>query len=139
MKIKRPDSPLQGSPEPLDQQQIEDLSRSAKGVFAEALSQLESVVDSQKVGQSDTPVSGPQQATKTALLEIAKKANLSNGEAAANAVRESASYMIRSRLTQNSRDSVEGRTLIKSLSEYVANDPLLKPKLLSILKRLKSE
>ena len=54
-------------------------------------------------------------------------------------MRESAEFMIRSRLAEKSRDSTQGQKLVASLGEYVATDPLLKPKLLSILKRIKPE
>jgi len=53
------------------------------------------------------------------------------------AVRESARYMIRSRLSKQYRETEEGERIIEGLSEYVAADPLLKSKLLSILQKVK--
>src|SRR5262245_46811802 len=135
MKIKRPESPLQASTDPLDPQS--DVSKLARGDFADALSQLESLIDNPP--SSDTTVSGPHEATRAALLEIANSANLSDADQATKAVRQSARFMIRSRLAEKYRDSAQGRNLIEGLSSYVSYDPLMKPKMLSILKRIKSE
>jgi hypothetical protein len=139
MKIKGPESPFQASTEPLDQQQPADLWKVARGEFADALSQLETAVDPSNPTGRTLPSSETYSETKVALREIARKANLSNVEEAATAVRESAEFMIRSRLAEKSRDSTQGQKLVASLSEYVATDPLLKPKLLSILKRIKPD
>ena len=139
MKVKRPESPFQASTEPLDQQQPSDALKVAKGDFADALSQLETAVDASNLAGQTTSRSQPHSETKAALLEIANRTNLSNPEEAAGAVRESAEFMIRSRLAEKSRDSTQGQKLVASLGEYVATDPLLKPKLLSILKRIKPE
>ena len=138
MKIKRPDSPFQAGADPLDQQQSSELLKAAKGDFADALSQLETSVASSPA-ELTVPVSQPHSETKAALLEIANRSNLADAGEAANAVRESAEFMIRSRLADKSRDSTQGQKLIASLGEYVATDPLLKPKLLSILKRIKPD
>jgi hypothetical protein len=137
MKVKRPDSPFQASTEPLDQQQPSDPLKVAKGDFADTLSQLETAVVASNPAQRSMPGSEPQSQMKAALLEIARRANLTNADEAASAVRESAEVMIRSRLTETSRDSAQGEKLVATLGEYVATDPLLKPKLLSILKRMK--
>lgn len=139
MRIKRPDSPFQASTEPIDPQQASDVSKLARGNFAEALSQLESAIDDSSVSQAGVAVSGPYEETRSALLEIANMSDLSDGEQAANAVRLSAQYMIRSRLADRFRESSQGRNLVENLGSYVAHDPLLKPKLLAILTRIKSE
>jgi hypothetical protein len=139
MKIKGPESPFQASTEPLDQQQPAELWKVAKGDFADALSQLETAVDASNPAGRTVPSSEPHSETKAALREIAIRANLSSAEEASNAVRESAEFMIRSRLPEKSRDSTQGQRLVASLGEYVATDPLLKPKLLSILKRIKPD
>ena len=135
MKIKRPESPFQASTEPIDQQGPE-ISKLARGDFAEALSQLESAVDDSQAGAA---VSGSQVKIRSALLEIANSANLMDSEQAAYAVRQSARYMVGSRLSEKYRGSAQGQNLIESVSGYVADDPLLKSKLLTILKRVKSE
>lgn len=127
MKIKGPGSPLSGGAEPLDPLDPRDLQRAVKsGRFADALSQLE------------TPAGGAGAGTtQAALARIAGRADLSTNEGALSAVRDSARYMISSRLDEKYRDTAQGEELIESLSEYVANDPLLKTKLASILRRLK--
>jgi hypothetical protein len=139
MKIKGTESPFQASTEPLDQQQPSDLWKVAKGDFADALSQLETAVDASGRAEQNVPSSELHSQTKAALREIAARANLSNAEEAATAVRESAEFMISSRLAGKSRESAQGQKLVASLGEYVATDPLLKPKLLSILKRIKPD
>jgi hypothetical protein len=139
MKIKGSESPFQASTEPLDQQQQADLWKVAKGDFADALSQLETAVDASNPAGRTLPSSATYSETKAALREIANRANLSNAEEAANAVRESAEFMVRSRLAEKTRDSTQGQKLVASLGEYVSTDPLLKPKLLSILKRIKPD
>jgi hypothetical protein len=45
--------------------------------------------------------------------------------------------MIRSRLSKQFRETEEGERVIEGLSEYVASDPLLKSKLLTILHKVK--
>lgn len=77
-------------------------------------------------------------ATRTALEQIAGGANLMSSQGAAAAVRESARYMIRSRLSERYRDTEHGTRLIEEMSEYVTNDKSLKAKLLAILKRIKT-
>jgi hypothetical protein len=139
MKIKGPESPFQASTEPLDQQQQAEQLKVAKGDFADALSQLETAVEASKPDGRTVASSETSSETKAALREIAINANLSNAEEAATAVRASAEFMIRSRLADKTRDSAQGQKLIASLGEYVATDPLLKPKLLSILKRIKPD
>ena len=139
MKIKGPESPFQASTEPLDQQQQAEQLKVARGDFADALSQLETAVEASKPDGRTVPSSETFSETKAALREIAINANLSNAEEAATAVRASAEFMIRSRLADKTRDSAQGQKLIASLGEYVATDPLLRPKLLSILKRIKPD
>ena len=128
MKIKAPGSPLSGGTEPLEPLDPRDLQQTVKsGRFADALSQLETRATS--AGAS---------ATQAALAEVARDADLSTNEGALTAVRASARYMIASRLDEKHRETLQGEEMIENLSEYVANDPLLKSKLTTILRRLKS-
>jgi hypothetical protein len=132
MKVNRPGSPLSSGAEPLEPLDPQELKNAVKSErFAAALSQLET----QATG-------GPQQAgmsgTRAALEQIAQGANLTNSEGAAGAVRESARYMIRSRLHEKFRHTEQGSRLVENLSEYVASDPLLNTKLLSLLQKLKA-
>lgn len=132
MKVNRPGSPLSSGAEPLEPLSPRDLQRAVKSdQFAAALSQLETQAGTQSAATERS-------ATRTALQQIAGGANLMSGEGAATAVRESARYMIRSRLSERYRDTEHGTRLIEELSEYVANDHLLKSKLLTILKRIKA-
>jgi hypothetical protein len=138
LKIKRPDSLFQGSTEPLDPNQTTDAS-AARGEFADALSQVESALDRGGVIAPGGPGGGSSSAIRQALLSIASRADLSQTEQANKALRESAQFMIRSRLAERYRDSRQSTRLVEGLSDYVINDPFLKRKLLSILKRIKSE
>jgi hypothetical protein len=130
MKVNRPGSPLSSGAEPLEPLDPQELQRTVKsGRFEAALSQLES----QAAGQTGASASP----TRAALAQIAGSANLGSQEGMATAVRESARYMIRSRLHEKFRDTEQGTRLVENLSEYVATDPLLNSKLSAILRRLK--
>jgi hypothetical protein len=131
MKVNRPGSPLSSGAEPLeplDPQELQNTIKSEK--FAAALSQLEA--------QSANGAQAANSPTRSALEQIAQGANLSSSEGASTAVRESARYMIRSRLHEKFRQSEQATRLIEQLSDFVAADPLLNSKLVSILKRLKA-
>jgi hypothetical protein len=133
MKVKGPTSPLSGAPEPLDPR---DLRRMAEGDgFASALSELAGQTGASGAGQSSS-ASNP---TRAALEQIASSADLATAEGAASAVRESARFMVRSRLGKSYRDTEQGEQLAAELGQYVASDPLLKGKLLSILRKLKAD
>jgi hypothetical protein len=131
MKIKGATSPLSSGAEPLEPLNPRELQKSAIGdKFAAALAQLEAPANAQ---EQPNGVS----ATRTALARIAHDADLGSNEGAAAAVRQSAQHMIRSRLHEKFRDTEQGAHMIAELSEYVAGDPLIKSKLLSILERIK--
>lgn len=136
MKIKGPTSPLSGGAEPLEPLDPHEIQRKSAGAerFASTLSQLEGQAGASGAGQSSEAA----QATRAALAQIAGSANLASGEGAATAVRESARHIIRSRLSDKYRDTEQGERLTTDLSEFVASDPLLKNKLLSILRRIQS-
>jgi hypothetical protein len=131
MKVKGPTSPLSGGAEALESlNPAEARQRSAIGEkFAAALSQLEAQ------GAGEQSAAG---ASRSALAEIAGGADLGSPEGAASAVRESARYMIRSRLHEDFRDTEQGARMVTELSDYVASDPQIKAKLLSILQRIKA-
>lgn len=133
MKVKGPVSPLSSGAEPLEPLDLRKAVESGK--FADALAQLEA-----QAGTSNAPPSSSSvNATRGALAEIAASSNLTTSEGAASAVRESARYIIRSRLSDRHRDSEQGQRLTADLSDYVADDPLLKNKLLSILQRIQAK
>ncbi len=129
MKVNRPGSPLSSGAEPLeplDPKELQSAVRSER--FAAALSNLEAQAGAE----------GASNPTRAALEEIARGSDLQTGEGAAEAVRESARFMIRSRLHERFRQSEQGEGLVEKLSEFVATDPLLNAKLLGILQRLKA-
>ena len=130
MKVNRPGSPLSSGAEPLDPLDPQELQKAVKGErFAAALSQLEA--------QAAGGAGGAKSPARAALQQIAQNANLSNSEGAATAVRESARYMVTSRLNEKFRDTEQGQSLVERLSEFVSSDPMLNSKLLSILHKLK--
>ena len=86
----------------------------------------------------NSPPPSTASATRAALQEIAEGSDLGTREGAIAAIRESAGYMISSRLNKRFRDTKQGAALIETLSEYVSNDPLLNSKILSILKKIKA-
>ena len=133
MKINRPGDPLSGSTEPLDPRDLQNIVKGER--FEAVLSELEG-----SVGAGDTPeTAGSDQTsgTRAALAQIASGADLTNAGQSLAAVRESARYMIHSRLSKQYRETKEAKRLIDGLSDYVSADPLLKSKLLSILQKLK--
>jgi hypothetical protein len=135
MKIKGPGSPLSGGAEPLESLDPRDLRKAVESErFANALSQLEGQAATSSTGQTG----GATNATRAALAEIAGASNLASSEGAATAVRESARHMIRTRLSEKYRDTEQGQKLINDLGEYVASDPLLKLKLLNILRKIQT-
>ena len=131
MKVNRPGSPLSSGAEPLDPLDPQELQRAVRGErFAAALSGLEA--------QAAGGGAGAENPVRTALGQIARNSDLSNSEGAATAVRESARYIVNSRLKEKFRETEQGRDLVERLSEFVAADPLLNSKLLSILQKLQT-
>ena len=131
MKVNRTGSPLSSGAEPVDAPDAQELQRALEGErFSAVLSQLEA--------QAAGGKGGAPSAVRSELSRIAQNANLSTGEGAADAVRESARFMIRSRLGEKFRQGEQGDGLVEKLSEFVTSDPLLHSKLLGILERLKA-
>jgi len=135
MKINRTGNPLTGGTEPLDPR---DLQNHVKGERFEAvLSELEGQAGA---GVSNTvDNSAAMSSTRAALARIASGADLANASQSLSAVRDSARFMISSRLSKQYRQTEEGERVIEGLSEYVASDPLLKSKILSILQKVKPD
>ncbi|HEV2861552.1 MAG TPA: hypothetical protein VGX48_11130 [Pyrinomonadaceae bacterium] len=131
MKVNRPGSPLSSGAEPLDPLDAQELQKALKSErFNAALAGLEA--------QAAGGAGDAQSPTRAALAQIADSSNLSSSEGAAAAVRESARFMVRSRLHEKFRDTEQGSTLVERLSEFVASDPLLHSKLLGILQKVKT-
>ena len=137
MKVNRTGSPLSSGAESVDSVEAQELQKAVKSEkFAAALSQLEAQATA-GAGQGAS-ASASSSATRAMLEEIATGADLATNEGAAMAVRESARFMIRSRLSKKFGESEQAENIVENLSEYVASDPLLKLKLLTILQRLKA-
>jgi len=124
---------LTGSTEPLDPRDLQNLVKGER--FEAVLSEMEGQAGASVPNSVDnTAAMG---ATRAALESIASGADLANAGQSLSAVRESARYMISSRLSKQYRKTEEGERVIEGLSEYVASDPLLKSKILSILQKVK--
>ncbi len=131
MKVNRPGSPLSSGAESVEPSEAQELQNALKTErFNAALAQLEAQAAGESGGKS-----GPMRA---ALAQIADASNLSSSEGAATAVRESARFMVRTRLNEKFRETEQGSTLVERLSEFVAADPLLHSKLLGILHKVKT-
>jgi hypothetical protein len=133
MKINRPGDPLTGSTEPLDPRDLQNLVKGER--FEAVLSELEGQGGASLANTVDNSVA--MSATRAALARIASGVDLTNAGQSLSAIRESARYMIGSRLSKQYRQTDEGERVIEGLSEYVASDPLLKSKILSILQKVK--
>ena len=134
MSVKKTSSPLSSGAESLDPLGgKEEIGRGGKieKNFEAALAEI--------AGQIEQTGAGAQAAspTRTAFEQIAANANLDSQEGAMSAVRESAQFLVSSRLKDELRDSDEGRRITEDLSAYISKDPLMYRKILGILQRLK--
>ena len=135
MKINRTGNPLTDATDPLDPRDLQNLVKGER--FEAVLSELEGQAGPGVANTVDN--SAAMSSTRAALARIASGADLANAGQSLSAIRESARYMIRSRLSKQFRKTEEGERVIEGLSEYVASDPLLKSKILSILQKVKSD
>lgn len=121
MKIDKTKSPFVGG---ADAPTEKDIAKAVKGEkFAEALSALESAA------LTDAAPS----ATQTALTQIASQYDLSNEQNQQSALKESAEFLIKSRLKDEFKNSEK---VVEDLRKFVTDDPFLKSKLLSVLQKL---
>ena len=133
MAIKKTSSPLSSGAESLDPLGGKDELRGGKvdknfeAALAEVAGQLEQTGASDK---SDSP-------TRSAFQQIASNANLDSPEGAMSAVKESAHFLVNSRLKEDVRDSEQGKKISEDLSQYISKDPFMHRKILGILQRLK--
>jgi hypothetical protein len=133
MSVKKTGSPLSSGAESLDplggKEEIRGgkVSKNFEAALAEVAGQIEQAGDT---GQTDS-------ATKTAFKEIAGNSNLETSDGALTAVRESAGFLVKSRLKEDLRDSEQGQKITDELSEYISKDPYMHRKLLGILQKLK--
>ncbi len=134
MAIKKTGSPLGSGAESLDPLGGKDEVRGSGKVdknfetaLAEAAGQIEQAGASEK---ADSP-------TRSAFQQIASNANLNSPEGAMFAVRESARFLVSSRLKDEMRDSEQGKKISEDLSNYISKDPFMHRKILRILQGLK--
>jgi hypothetical protein len=73
------------------------------------------------------------------LQKIASDSDLGDSEGALAAVKQSAQFMIGSRLKKDFRESNEGQKLIDDLSDSVSGDPSLNRRILGILQKMKGK
>lgn len=107
-----------------------DIAKAVKGgKFAAALSALDAAAGTNAGGAATG-------ATRAMLAEIAVQYDLSNEENQQSALRESSEFLVKSRLSDEFKKSEK---IIKDLGKYVAEDPFLKAKLLSVLQKLRAE
>lgn len=134
MSVKKTSSPLSSGAEPLEPLSRKDDARRSGQVeknFEAALAEVAGQID--QTGESG----GANSPARSALSQIASGSDLNTPEGAMQAVRESARFLVTSRLNDELRDSAQGKKMTDDLSEYIAKDPFMHRKILSILHRLK--
>ena len=134
MSVKKTSSPLSSGAESLDPlggkeplRQGGKVDKNFEAALAEVAGQIEQAGGTEK---SDGPV-------RSAFRQIASSANLDSPEGAMSAVRESARFLVESRLKDDMRDSEQGKKISEDLSNYISRDPFMHRKILGILQRLK--
>lgn len=133
MSVKKTSSPLSSGAEALeplggkDELKQGKVEKSFEAALAELAGQIEQTGANEK---TDNP-------TRAKFQEIANNGNLDSPEGAMTAVQESAKYLVGSRLSDEMRDSEQGKKVTEELGEYLSKDPLMNKKILGILQRLK--
>ncbi|MDH3494685.1 MAG: hypothetical protein OEM82_14115 [Acidobacteriota bacterium] len=135
MSVKKTGSPFVGGSEPLEPLGGKDVKRAdkAEGSFETALADLEGQLE--QVGQASNSGS----AERSALGSIASGAHLDTPEGAFGAVKESAGFLVKSRLHDKFLKSDQGKKIAEDISDFIARDPFMHKKILGILQRLKKE
>ena len=134
MAIKKTGSPLSSGAEGLDPLGGKDeLNRGGKvdKNFEAALAEVAGQIDQAAANEKGDG------ATRSAFQEIASNANLDSPEGAMTAVKESAKFLVSSRLKDDVRDSEQGKQISEDISNYISKDPFMHRKILGILQRLK--
>lgn len=134
MSIKKTSSPLSSGAESLDPLGgKDDVQRGGKvdKSFEAALAEVSGQIEQAAAGeQTESP-------TRSAFQQIAANANLDSPEGALSAVRESAQFLVSTRLKGDLKDSEQGKKISEDLSNYISKDPFMHRKILGILQRLK--
>ena len=133
MSVKKTGSPFASGPESLEPLGGKDLKRTdkAEGSFESTLADLEGQLE--QVGQSSNSGS----TERSALGSIASGAHLDTPDGAFGAVKESAGFLVKSRLHEKFLNSDHGKKLAEDISDFIARDPFMHKKILGILQRLK--
>jgi hypothetical protein len=134
MSVKKTSSPLSSGSEALEPLSSKDelrrggkIEKNFEAALAEVAGQIDQTGES---GQANSPA-------RSALSQIASGSDLNTPEGAMQAVRESARFLVNSRLNEELRDSSQGKKMTDDLSEYISKDPFMHRKILSVLHRLK--
>jgi len=136
MSVKGPRSAFSGGSEPLEPLGSKDIKQAVKsGQFGAQLENLEAAANAQQSGET----TAAQSQTLDGLRSIASANDLSTPTQALAAVRQSAKFMIKSRVGDKYQDNRTVSDLVEDLSSYIAADPFLQRKLLKILQRLKEK
>ncbi len=133
MSVKKTSSPFSSGAESLEPLNLKETEKAAKteGSFEAALSEVEGQLE--QAGQA----SKKGRAERSALGDIASNAQLDTPEGAFGAVKESAGFLVKTRLQEKFGNSEQGEKLTDELSEFIARDPFMHRKILGILQRLK--
>lgn len=133
MSVKKTGSPFASGADPLEPLGGKDLKRTdkAEGSFKSALDDLEGQLE--QVGQTSNSGS----TEKSALGSIASGAQLDTPEGAFGAVKESAGFLVKSKLHDGFLESEQGKKMADDISDFIARDPFMHKKILGILQRLK--
>ena len=133
MSVKKTGSPFSSDAKAIDQFSAKDelhrtkVTKNFEATLAEVAGQIEPTTENVKT-------SNP---TQIALEQIAQNVNLDSPDGAMSAVRQSAHFIVNSRLEETFRDSEQGKKVTSDLSEYISNDPFMYRKILGVLQRLK--
>lgn len=128
MKINKSKSPFVSG---ADQPDEKDIAKAIKGEkFSDTLHAL---------AAGETATSAAANRTRETLMQIAWENDLTNEEQTAAALRQSAEVLVKSRLGEKFQASEQSAKVISDLSDFVSDDPLLKGKLLSVLKKLRDD
>lgn len=133
MSIKKTSLPPSNGAESINRlgskEEIKDgkIEKSFEAALAEVAGQIE--------GTSE--ISNINSQTHVALRQIALSLNLNSNDEAMSAVRQSAHFLVNSRLEEKLRETEKGKKITDDLTDFISNDPLIYRKILGILKRLK--
>lgn len=133
MSIKKISSPISGGADAVEQTGAKEVlndgkvEKSFEAALAEVAGQIEKTGTTEK---TENPA-------QIVLRQIAENLNLDSPDEVMSAVRESANFIVNSRLEEKFRDTEQGKKITSDLSEYISNDPFMYRKILGVLQKLK--